>query len=336
MSRRREPVLLFPGQGAQHARMAAGLYGADPVFSATVDRVLELFADDGRLRDTWLAADPGPELHHVTRAQPLLFTIGYALGRMVLSWGVRPAALLGHSVGELVAATLAGIFELPDAVAVMRDRVERLAATPAGGMVTVAATEPEIRTVLSRHPAVAVGAVNAPRQTVLAGFREPIEEVSRDLRAGGFTVLSVAATSAFHSPALLPLFSDPGPLGAIALHPPRIPMWSAFTVGEVAGAAVQDRPMWATQPVAPVWFWPTLDKLLRSGRYFVTEVGPGQSLATVARRHPEVKRGTSAVGALLPVRPGPVAADIESVHRWVAQFRGEGHEVQPPVSALAG
>src|SRR6185295_10794969 len=99
-------ALLLPGQGAQHARMATGLYGAEPAFTAAMDEVLDAFGD-ARLRDDWLHADDPAVVDHVTRSQRLLFAVDYALGRLTLSWGVEPVALLGHSIGEVAGAVLA-------------------------------------------------------------------------------------------------------------------------------------------------------------------------------------------------------------------------------------
>ncbi|MFF5103881.1 acyltransferase domain-containing protein [Streptomyces sp. NPDC000134] len=328
----RQLVLLFPGQGAQHVRMAAGLYAHDPVFTDTVDEVLEHFGDAGRMRADWLSERPSVPVDDVRLAQPLLFTVGYALGRMLLSRGARPAALLGHSVGELVAATLAGVFDLGDAVTLMRDRVARLAATPPGGMLTVAAAEHDVAPVLARHPDVAVGAVNAPRQIALAALDGPLLAVEEDLRAAGFTVRRVAATTAFHSPVLAPLFTGPRPLSEFRLSSPRLPLWSAFTAGPVGSP---DPGMWAAQPAAPVLFWPALDKLLGTGAYLLADVGPGQGLATLARRHPEVRAGRSAVTALLPARPGTPQAERAAVERCLGVLRDEGLSGASPLSEAA-
>src|SRR5437764_1349770 len=105
MARTRRVALLFPGQGSQHPRMAAGLYGHDDVFTSVMDEAFELLGEAGpAVRADWLAGGR-PELYDdVTRAQPLLYAVNYALGRVVLDWGVEPAAMLGHSVGEMVAA----------------------------------------------------------------------------------------------------------------------------------------------------------------------------------------------------------------------------------------
>ncbi|GAA3755906.1 hypothetical protein GCM10022402_38020 [Salinactinospora qingdaonensis] len=284
--------------------MATDLYAHDSSFAATVDTVLDLF-DDAELRADWLSERPRVPIGDVTRAQPLLFTMDYALARLVLDRGVRPAALLGHSVGELVAAVLAEVFSLQDAVAIMRDRVRRLADGPRGGTLTVAAGVQEIRPILGKHPEVAIAAVNAPRQTAIAGLDTPLRAAEAELRAAGFTVLPVAARTAFHSPALAPLLEGLSPYESCARGDPRIPLWSSATTHPLDAAAVRDDAMWARQPMAPVLFWAALDRLVTTnGPVHLVDVGPGQGLATVARRHPDVQRGHSTVTALLPARRG--------------------------------
>ncbi|NUR89445.1 MAG: acyltransferase domain-containing protein, partial [Nonomuraea sp.] len=204
----RSVALLFPGQGAQHRAMATGLYGWAPAFTEAVDETLELFGDPG-LRADWLA---GKDLDEADRAQPLLFALGYGLGRLVLSLGVRPAVLLGHSAGELVAATLAGVFDLADAVRIQRDRVARMDAAPAGGMLAVAAAEERVLPHL--RDGVAVAAVNGPWQTLVSGSERGLRSVEESLRAAGLTVRRAGALRAFHNPAMRP--SADGSLAAYA------------------------------------------------------------------------------------------------------------------------
>ncbi|MDX6361929.1 MAG: [acyl-carrier-protein] S-malonyltransferase, partial [Streptomyces sp.] len=204
-TRRPRPVaLLFPGQGSQHHGMAAGLYGREPVFTAAVDAALShMGAEAPQIRADWLTAGRTRiPIDDVRRAQPLLFAVDYALGRMVISWGIRPAAVLGHSAGELVAATIAGAVALPDAVAMVMERVRQAVKIPPGGMLAVAADEQRLRPYLGAD--VAIAAVNANQQTMLAGSAAPLAEVAERLRADGLTVVTVPATSPFHSPAMAP------------------------------------------------------------------------------------------------------------------------------------
>ncbi|MEV0001619.1 acyltransferase domain-containing protein [Micromonospora sp. NPDC050980] len=325
--RPRPVALLFAGQGAQRVRMAAGLYGADPVFTDTMDEILGCFGADGpSLRADWLAERPGVPIDAVSRAQPLLFAVNLALGRMVLGWGCRPAVLLGHSVGEIAAATLAGVFRLPDAVRLLRHRVAASAAAPPGGMLAVAAGVAQVAPFLGSQ--VVVGAVNSPRQTVLAGLDGPLTEVAHRLRAAGFVCQRVGCAVAFHSPAAAHLAADSLPLiRRLPLRPPRLPLYSAYTGSRVDGALAARPEFWAGHAVEPVLFWPTLDARLAEQDLLLVDASPGQALAVAARRHPAVVAGRSDVLALLPARSGPAEADRRSVDAAAARLRAEGHDV---------
>ncbi|RCV48674.1 polyketide synthase [Marinitenerispora sediminis] len=312
-ARPRPVALLLPGQGAQHVRMAAGLYPHEPVFSAAMDEVFTAMGEDGtRLRADWVAERPTVPIDHVTRSQPLLFAVDYALGRLVASWGIRPAALLGHSIGEMAAAALAGVFDLSDAAGIVLDRVRRLLQAPPGGMLAVAAAPGELGPHL--HGDVVVGAVNAPRQTVLAGPREPLAAVAAALAERGFTCRPVPSLVAFHSPAVAAATAGAEQLlASVRVRPPDIPVYSGYTAAPLRAAQIADPGFWARQPVAPVLFWPALDALLGDGAFLLVEAGPGQGLTQVARRHPAVRAGRSAVLPLLPARLGPPRADRQAV-----------------------
>lgn len=313
MGNRRAMVLLLPGQGAQHVRMAAGLYGSEPVFTAAMDEVLDAIdtfaAGEGtRLRADWLTDRPSVDLDHVTRSQPLLFAVDLALGRLVLSWGGRPDALLGHSIGELAAAVLAGVFTLRGATRLVCDRIRSLAAGPPGGMLAVAATPEEVEPFLGGD--VVVGAVNAPRQTVLAGPDPALEVTRKELAEHAFTCRRLPSLSPFHSPALAPAVTgSERAIAALPVAPPEPVLQSCYTARPLRYADVSDPGYWARQPVAPVLFWPALDALLAGRDTVVVDAGPGQALAQLARRHPEVRAGRSMVVPLLPARPGPPEQD---------------------------
>ncbi|MEU1516830.1 acyltransferase domain-containing protein [Streptomyces sp. NPDC005811] len=318
-------ALLLPGQGSQHPRMAAGLYGHEPVFTAAMDAFFDAAGPEGGpLREDWLTERPATDLDHVTRSQPLLFAVDHALGRVALSRGVRPAALLGHSIGELAAATLAGVFGVRDATGLVLDRVRRLAGAPPGGMLAVAASTAEVTPYLSGD--VVVGAVNAPRQTVLAGPDGPLDKVDRTLREAGFTCRRVPSLSAFHSPLLEPACRGAAArFAAVDRSTPSLPVHSAYTGAPLTESDIDDPAFWARQPVAPVLFWPALEGLLATGDHLLVEVGPGQGLSQVARRHPAVRRGTSEVISLLPARPGPPEADRTALDSAMARLTEAGH-----------
>lgn len=331
VSGRPRPVaLIFPGQGSQHHAMAAGLYGREPVFTAAVDAALFHMGDEGRrVRADWLTRGrPEIPVDDVRRAQPLLFAVDYALGRMVIGWGVRPAAVLGHSAGELVAATIAGVVSLSDAVAMVMERVRQAVRIPPGGMLAVAADERRLRPYLRDD--VAIAAVNANQQTMLAGSAEPLVEIADRLRADGLTVVTVPATSPFHSPAMAPA-SDAVETAyhAIPLRPPALPLYSGYT-GELMRPeeAVSPR-FWARQITDTVYFNQALESLLLADDMLLIEAGPRQTLTAFARRHRAVRLGASAVVPLLPGRPGTAEADRQSVLAAAARLWTEGHVPDP-------
>ncbi|UZI28597.1 acyltransferase domain-containing protein [Streptomyces sp. VB1] len=319
-------LLMFPGQGSQHPRMAAGLYGHEPAFTSALDEVFDAYdaearGEGGRLRTDWLAEHPEVPLPHVTRSQPLLFAVDYALGRMVMARGLRPSALLGHSIGEMAAAALAGVFTPGEAAGLVLDRVRRLAAAPPGGMLAVAAEASALEPYV-RH-GVVVAALNSPRQTILAGPDTSLAEVAGALHEAGLTCRRIPSLTAFHSPALAPYATGAAErFAATPVSAPRIPVHSGYRAGLLTGRLAADASYWAGHPVEPVRFWPALDSVLtsRSGVVCV-EAGPGQGLSVLARRHPTVRRGENAVVALLPPGEGPAAADRESVAAALASVR---------------
>lgn len=334
---RRPVTLLFPGQGAQHGGMAAGLYRTEPVFTDAMDNVFALLGAEGeRLRADWLGDDPMIGIDDVRRAQPLLFAVDFALGRLLLDRGVRPAAMLGHSAGELVAATLAGVFELPDAVVLVRDRVRHAVTLPAGGMLAVAAAAADLRPYL-QDERVAVAAVNTRRQTMIAGPTAPLSEVETRLRADGVTVCEVPSTRPFHSPVMAPVVSaTERAIARVRLRAPHLPVYSGYTGDVLTAAEAHDPAFWARQVTDTVYFGPALDRLLAAQSVVLVETGPGQTLTAFARRHRAVGAGHSAVVPLLPVRPQGPDADLRSVLDALERIRAEGHDIRVTASPRPG
>lgn len=324
-NRPRPIVLLFAGQGAQQDRMGAGLYEVEPVFTAAADRVFARLEAHGHpLHRTWLGTGGGSGDPIV--AQPLLFALGYALGHLVIGWGVQPVALLGHSVGELAAAAVAGVFSLEDAVRLVIDRSLRAQRTEPGGMLAVAADPADIQALLPAGTV--VGAVNAPRNTVVAGSSASLAAAADTLRGAGYACMPVRSSRAFHSPTMVPVVAGTMTLLAtVTLRPPSVSLISSCTASQLTAAQATDRAFWAAQPAAMVRFWPALDALLARGRYLLVDAGPGGGLATLARRHPAVASGASAALAVLPKRSGRAAEDLRTACAAAEQLRTEGHPV---------
>jgi [acyl-carrier-protein] S-malonyltransferase len=310
--------------------MGTALYGADPVFTSTMD---DFFASAGpeadEIRSDWLGLTSLVHIDDVRRAQPLLFAVDFALAKMVESWGVKPAALLGHSAGELVAATLAGVFSYKDAVASQMERVRQAVEIPPGGMLAVAATEEQLRPYLIGK--VAIAAVNAARQVMLAGPEDELSQVEKALRADDLIVAVVPATSPFHCPAMAPAaVKAEKQLSGITLNPPGLTVYSGYT-GEVMTEKDSVRPeFWAWQVVDTVYFGPALDRMLSQGEFLLVEVGPGQTLTSFARRHRTIRSKASEVIPTLPLpsaRDDLLADDRGAALHLAAKLWAEGHDL---------
>jgi [acyl-carrier-protein] S-malonyltransferase len=307
--------------------MAAGLYRHSDVFTDVMDTAFRLLGSEGeQIRADWLRPVPPERLDDVTRAHPLLYAVGCALGRLVESWGIEPAALLGHSVGELVAATLAGVLEFEDAIRLIRDRMRIFAETPPGGMLTVAATPEQAAAYVSGE--VAIAAVNGPQQVVLAGPAKQLAAAERRLRTDGFIYIRTRARQAFHSPVVADAAArSVEGWEATPLRAPRRTLYSAYLGDVLPPERARDPRFWASQPADPVLFGPTLDRLLGQGDFLMIEAGPRTGLSALARRHPAVTEGRSAVIAMLPARAGDPDDDRRAVHAAAVRSRAEGHHI---------
>lgn len=284
-------ALLFPGQGVQHTGMTVGMYQSDPAFRAHLDRNLATLAETlPELRDVWLDQNRGTELISTRYAQPLLFAVQHALAARWLEHGVAPTALLGHSVGELVAATVAGVFELDAALRLVARRGELMQQAPPGSLLAVAAGEDEVRPLLP--DTVTVSALNAPDQTVVGGPTADVAALAERLARRGLHSTRVRTSHAFHTPSMAAAaaaFAED--VRAAAPRPPRIPVISATTGAAVTDEQAADPGFWAAQVADPVRFWAALDVVAGTPGRILLEVGPGQTLTKLARRQPDVAEG---------------------------------------------
>jgi amino acid adenylation domain-containing protein/non-ribosomal peptide synthase protein (TIGR01720 family) len=297
VTRRQEPgdrplALLFPGQGAQRPGMGRGLYEAEPAFRAEVDRAAELLAPHLGLDLRTVLYPPGgdPEeaaarLAATALAQPALFVTGYALARLLGSWGLVPEIMAGHSVGEYVAACLAGVFSLEDALALVAARGRLLQALPGGAMLAVPLPEDEAMAELSGG--LALAAVNGPASVVAAGPEEEVEALSLRLSGRGLSCRRLRTSHAFHSPAVEPA-QEPfaRELARVRLSPPALPFFSNVTGEPIRAEEAADPCYWVRHLRAPVRFGAALAGLWREPSRILLEAGPGRALTTLARQHP--------------------------------------------------
>ncbi len=284
-------VFMFPGQGAQHVGMARGLYDTEPVFAEHFDTCVAGFRDEmGPETNLDLRAeifgDATTDLERIDRSQPALFTVEYALAKLVDTYGVRAGAYIGYSTGEYVAATLAGVFDLETAIKTVSLRARLMHESPAGSMVAVALGPDDIAEYLT--PGVDLSAVNDPGNCVVAGPNDQIRAFTQRLREDGITARRVRATHAFHSSAMDPMaaqFQDF--LSGVELSRPNTPLLSNLTGTWMSDEQATDPASWARQISATIRFADELDVVLTDPDRVLVEMGPGGSLTGSAMRHPK-------------------------------------------------
>ncbi|MEV4534072.1 type I polyketide synthase [Asanoa sp. NPDC049518] len=318
-------AFLFPGQGAQHSRMATDLYRQLPVFADVMDRCLDGFRAHGlELREAWQSEEPDA-LTDTRLAQPMLFALEYALAATLRHWGLRPAALLGHSIGELTAAAVAEVFSFDDAIRLVAARADAMGDAPHGAMLSVPVPADEVAATLPDSLVLSVR--NAPNQAVVAGPVDDVAAYERELTQRGIAARRLATSHAFHSPMMADAARAFGEtMRSVALRPPQIPIVSAATGATVTDEQATDPAFWADQVSQPVRFDLALETLLADA-WTLVEVGPGHVLTGLARRHAGVRDKRSAVVPTLDAGredgPGELERVLDSVGRlWVA-----GHDV---------
>jgi amino acid adenylation domain-containing protein len=367
-ARARQPklVFLFPGQGSQHAGMARELAGTEPVFREHFERCCALASRHlgFDLRAAILPA-VGDEAHADAQlaqtrcTQPALFAVEYALARWWESIGVVADAMIGHSVGEYVAATLAGVFTLEDAVALVCARGSAMQAQPAGAMLAVRAAEHEV---LARLPAgISLAAVNAPELVTVAGDEAAVDAFARTLDAERIASTRLKVSHAFHSAAMdgaLPLLASA--FETVRPAPPARPFHSCVSGRPIGAAEAVDPDYWLRQLREPVRFADALGDVLSGGPVLFVEVGPSQALTTFARAR--LRDGDAAVASLgAAARQGSDAEHLAAAvgecwrhggapdweayyagqmrHRVVLPgypFRGERYWIETPAPATIG
>jgi phthiocerol/phenolphthiocerol synthesis type-I polyketide synthase E len=288
-------VFLFPGQGAQHIGMARGLYESEPVFAEHFDDCAAGFGEElGIDLRAEIFDGTARNLERTDRTQPALFTVEYALARLVETYGVHPAALAGHSIGEYVAATIADVFDIATAIKVVSMRARLMHAAPRGVMVAVALSPDAVAEHLSGE--VDVAAINEPGGCVVAGSEENIRKFSERLTEQGIVARRVRTSHAFHSrlmDSMIPEFT--GFLSRQTLRQPRVPLLSNVTGTWLAPSEATNAATWARQVRSTVRFSDEVDVLLADPHRIVVEVGPGGTLTASAMRHPRWSSGHRAV-----------------------------------------
>ena len=283
-------VFLFPGGGAQFAGMARDLYETEPVFAEWMDKGLEILQPrlDYDIRALWLP-EPGAEdaanaaLKKPSVQLPLIMITEYALARMFMAWGVQPAALVGHSMGENTAACLAGVMSFEDCIALVHLRGTLFDTVPAGGMVSVPLSVKALTPYLGDLD---IASMNAPELTVVSGPDADLDALSARLLADGFETQRIAIDIAAHSRMLDPILDRfRAFLASIPLSPPRLPIISNRTGLPLTDEQATSPDYWTQHLRGTVMFAECVSTLAEKPNRIWLEVGPGKALSSLTRMH---------------------------------------------------
>ncbi|MGB8479149.1 MAG: SDR family NAD(P)-dependent oxidoreductase [Acidobacteriaceae bacterium] len=299
-------VFLFPGQGSQYVNMGLDLYRTTAVFRDSVDRCCQLLTPHLGL-DLRSILFPAPSQEQEAEArlsqtaitQPALFVIEYSMARLFMECGIQPAAMIGHSVGEYVAACLAGVFSLEDAITLIAARGRLIQALPSGAMLAVSLSESDLLPMLS--PETSIAAVNSPLQTVASGTAAAIDALETRLQAKKIDCRRLHTSHAFHSPMMDGIVGEFVRLVAgVKLNPPNIPYLSNVSGTWVTGSQATNPAYWGSHIRNTVQFSNCLQKLLRDSDPILLEVGPGETLLSLTRQHLEPRSARPMIPSMRP------------------------------------
>ena len=309
----RPAVFMFPGGGAQYVGMGRELYDAEPVFRAAVDQCAAILQRHlgYDLRDQLYPAEVDEQaserIKDTSLGLPALFTVEYAIAQQLIAWGVRPTAMIGHSLGEYAAACLAGVLSLEDALAMVVVRGQLFEQMPRGGMLSVLAGADEIRPLLPAT--LSFAAVNSPIQCVVSGSVEEIERFAAVLAERDIDSQPIKINVAAHSQLVEQIASQfVASMQRITLNPPQIPFISNVSGTWITEAEATDPHYWGRHLRQTVQFQAGAAELLAEPSYVFVEIGPGSTLSTLIKAQAERARAAEIVTTVRHPRE-QIAAD---------------------------
>lgn len=328
-------VFLLPGIGDQYPGIGLDLYRAEPVYAEAVDRCLAALQQrsDTDLRPMFFPAAGRPAadgfaaalgrgggepaddpMDHAEIAHPFQFTVEYALAKQLMSWGVAPDALVGYSLGEYVAACLAGVFTLEDALYVVAERAHMIAAVPSGRMLAVAAGEEATRAAIAAGDSgVDVAALNGPSMTVLSGGADEIAAMARRLTEAGIVCRPLRTAHAFHSSLLEPARDKLAALlESVPRHAPSVTIVSNRTGAALTADQATSGEYWSDHLVSPVRFAQSVRHCMTQGADVFVELGAGQTLGGLVRQNLSGATGVGVFGTLPSIWTGEEPPDARA------------------------
>jgi acyl transferase domain-containing protein len=315
------PVFMFSGQGAQYVDMGRDIYHGEPLFRREMDRcfkILEPLMTDDPKKILYPAAGDNEsdksdsfdtiKINRTEIAQPMIFALEYALARLLMAWGITPYAMIGHSIGEYVAACLSGVFSLEDGLKLVTLRGELMQQMPTGSMLSVTLPEDELKPLLRPYGELSLAAVNAPSLCTVSGPHAAVDAFEEQLKTMGCECRRLHTSHAFHSammePVLLP-FEEA--VKRIPLNKPQLPYISNVTGSWITVEDAVSPRYWADHLRSTVRFDDGAAELLKEPGALFIEIGPGRSLTTFVNKHDRKESEHLAVN--LVRHPGEVSPD---------------------------
>lgn len=296
---KRPVIFMFPGQGAQYTNMALGLYQNEKIFRQEVDSCAALLKPHLGLDIREVIYPKGDKaevdrcvarLMETEMTQPALFVIEYALAKVWMKWGIHPHAMIGHSIGEYVAACLAGVLSLDEALALVALRGKLMQGLPRGGMLVVPLPEKEVLPLLNAR--ISLAAVNSPEFCVVSGPEEELNRLEQSLAARDKTCRKLHTSHAFHSSMMDPILDRFAiACSMIRFQPPKWHYISNLTGTWITAEQATSADYWAKHLRGTVRFADGLRELVKDSNWVLLEVGPGRSLSTLARWNPHRAKG---------------------------------------------
>lgn len=278
--------LLCSGQGSQYPGMTRPLYEANTCYRHHLDSAATALRPHMDVDLLAVIFDEDPRIHHTSHAQPALFAVSYALGKTLLESGIEPVFGIGHSIGEVAAACLAGVFSVDDAATLAAVRGRLMGSLPPGGtMMAVDLGVETLGALIATEPGCAIAAINGPHSVVISGEDDAVAHVHDAVRTLGGTAVRLNVSHAFHSPLMEPVTAELR--RELAGLTPRASEWELYStvLGRVVRGEEMDVDYWVNQVRSPVRFLDAVQAAARSGGFdYLVEAGPRSALLTLARR----------------------------------------------------